>query len=56
MAPYRVLVVDDSGFMRKIISDLIVQDPQFIIVATAANGQEAIDAVHKWKPDAVTLI
>ncbi|MGO4543895.1 chemotaxis response regulator protein-glutamate methylesterase [Paenibacillus sp. 2TAB23] len=55
MVPYRVLVVDDSGFMRKIISDLIVQDPQFIIVATAVNGQEAIEAVREWKPDVVTL-
>ncbi|MEV5024736.1 protein-glutamate methylesterase/protein-glutamine glutaminase [Paenibacillus sp. LPE1-1-1.1] len=55
MVPYRVLVVDDSGFMRKIISDLIIQDPQFTIVATAANGQEAIEAVLEWKPDAVTL-
>jgi two-component system chemotaxis response regulator CheB len=55
MAPYRILVVDDSGFMRKIISDLIIQDPQFTIVATAVNGQEAVEAVHKWKPDAVTL-
>ncbi|MCM3625930.1 chemotaxis response regulator protein-glutamate methylesterase [Paenibacillus glycanilyticus] len=55
MAPYRVLVVDDSPFMRKIFSDLIVQDPQFTIVATACNGLEAIEAVKKWKPDAVTL-
>lgn len=55
MAPYRVLVVDDSPFMRKIFSDLIVQDPQFTIVATACNGLEAIEAVQKWKPDAVTL-
>ena len=55
MAPYRVLVVDDSGFMRKIISDLIVQDPQFTIVGTAENGLDAIEAVREWKPDAVTL-
>lgn len=55
MAPYRILVVDDSAFMRKIISDLIVQDPQFTIVATAENGEEAIQSVTKWKPDAVTL-
>lgn len=55
MAPYRVLVVDDSPFMRKIFSDLIVQDPQFTIVATACNGLEAIEAVKNWKPDAVTL-
>lgn len=55
MAPYRVLVVDDSAFMRKIISDLIMQDPQFTIAATASNGQEAIDAVKEWKPDVVTI-
>jgi len=55
MVPYRVLVVDDSAFMRKIISDLIVQDSQFTIVATAKNGQEAIEAVREWKPDVVTL-
>ncbi|WP_028611018.1 protein-glutamate methylesterase/protein-glutamine glutaminase [Paenibacillus harenae] len=55
MNSYRVLVVDDSAFMRKFISDLIVQDPQFSIVATAVNGMEAIEAVREWKPDAVTL-
>ncbi|WP_424765774.1 chemotaxis-specific protein-glutamate methyltransferase CheB [Paenibacillus sp. sgz302251] len=55
MAPYRILVVDDSAFMRKIISDLIIQDPQFTIVATAVNGQEAVEAVRVWKPDAITL-
>ncbi|MDQ0113095.1 protein-glutamate methylesterase/protein-glutamine glutaminase [Paenibacillus harenae] len=55
MAPYRILVVDDSPFMRKIISDLIVQDPQFAIVGTAENGEEAIQSVTKWKPDAITL-
>jgi two-component system chemotaxis response regulator CheB len=55
MAPYRILVVDDSAFMRKIISDLILQDSQFTIVATADNGEEAIKAVTQWKPDAVTL-
>ena len=44
MNAYRVLVVDDSAFMRKIICDLITADPQFEIVATAKNGREAIDA------------
>ncbi|MFF2089029.1 chemotaxis response regulator protein-glutamate methylesterase [Paenibacillus sp. NPDC058174] len=55
MAPYRVLIVDDSPFMRKIFSDLIVKDPQFTIAGTAANGREAIEAVERLKPDAVTL-
>ncbi|UVI32517.1 protein-glutamate methylesterase/protein-glutamine glutaminase [Paenibacillus spongiae] len=55
MTSYRVLVVDDSAFMRKIFSDLITADKQFEIIATATNGQEAIEAVERWKPDVITL-
>ncbi|QYR19753.1 chemotaxis response regulator protein-glutamate methylesterase [Paenibacillus sp. sptzw28] len=55
MNAHRVLVVDDSAFMRKIISDIIITDPQFNIVATAANGCEAIEAVERWKPDVITM-
>lgn len=55
MALYRVLVVDDSAFMRKIVSDLIASDEQFEVVATAANGLAAIEAVVKHKPDVVTM-
>lgn len=55
MAPYRVLVVDDSAFMRAIISDLIVKDKQFTIAATASNGMEAIVAVKEHQPDVITM-
>lgn len=55
MALNRVLVVDDSAFMRKIVSDLITSDDQFEVVATAGNGLAAIEAVTKHKPDAVTM-
>jgi two-component system chemotaxis response regulator CheB len=55
MNAHRVLVVDDSAFMRKIICDLITTDPQFEIVATAQNGREAIEAVEEWKPDVITM-
>ncbi|MBB3109411.1 two-component system chemotaxis response regulator CheB [Paenibacillus phyllosphaerae] len=55
MALYRVLVVDDSPFMRKIISDMISVDKQFEIVATASNGQEAFDATALFKPDVITM-
>ncbi|GKU78645.1 chemotaxis response regulator protein-glutamate methylesterase [Paenibacillus sp. L3-i20] len=55
MAPYRVLVVDDSAFMRKIISDLILQDDRFVIAATAVNGMEAVTAVAEHKPDVITM-
>jgi two-component system chemotaxis response regulator CheB len=55
MAPYNILVVDDSVFMRKIISDLISEDPQFKVIATAKNGKEAIEQVKLLNPDAVTM-
>ncbi|MCE5168075.1 chemotaxis response regulator protein-glutamate methylesterase [Paenibacillus profundus] len=51
----KVLVVDDSAFMRTIISDLIVRDPSFEIAGTARHGLEAVDKVKELKPDAVTL-
>jgi two-component system, chemotaxis family, protein-glutamate methylesterase/glutaminase len=41
--------------MRKIISDLISENPQFTIVGTAKNGIEAIEKVKLLRPDAVTM-
>ncbi|GGD68220.1 protein-glutamate methylesterase/protein-glutamine glutaminase [Paenibacillus nasutitermitis] len=55
MNAHRVLVVDDSAFMRKILSDIISADPNFEIVATAANGREALESVTQWKPDVITM-
>lgn len=55
MANFRVLVVDDSSFMRKIISDLIVENASFEIAGTAANGKEALDKVRELQPDLVTM-
>ncbi|MDP4097523.1 chemotaxis-specific protein-glutamate methyltransferase CheB [Paenibacillus sp. P96] len=55
MAVFRVLIVDDSAFMRKIISDLIVQDTSFEIAGTAVNGREALDKIRGLKPDLVTM-
>jgi len=55
MAPYHILVVDDSVFMRKIISDLIAENPQFKVIGTAKNGKEAVEQVKLLKPDAVTM-
>lgn len=55
MTPYNILVVDDSVFMRKIISDLISENPQYKVIGTAKNGQEAIEQVKLLRPDAVTM-
>ena len=55
MTPFRVLVVDDSPFMRKIITDLIVRNREFAVVATAKTGSEAVEAARLWKPDVITM-
>ncbi|SDC86823.1 two-component system, chemotaxis family, response regulator CheB [Paenibacillus sp. UNCCL117] len=53
--PYDVLVVDDSVFMRKLISDFIAEDPSLRVVGTAKNGKEAVELVKKLRPHAVTM-
>lgn len=53
--PYRIMVVDDSAFMRKIVSDLIEQDSAFQVVGTARNGREAIEQIALLSPDLVTM-
>ena len=51
----RVLVVDDSAFMRLVISDMLASDPQIHIVGKARNGADAVEKVKRLKPDVVTL-
>jgi two-component system chemotaxis response regulator CheB len=55
MSPIKVLVVDDSALMRRIISDILKSDPEIIVVGTAKNGQEALEAIPKLSPDVLTL-
>ena len=51
----RVLVVDDSALMRKIISDIINSDPECEVAATARNGEEAVKSTAILRPDVITL-
>ncbi len=51
----RVLVVDDSAFMRKAISMMIEDDPGIEVVGTARDGIDAIEKVRSLSPDLVTL-
>ncbi len=50
-----VLVVDDSAFMRRVISDILNSDPQINVMDTAKNGVEAIEKISALHPDVVTL-
>jgi two-component system chemotaxis response regulator CheB len=51
----KVLIVDDSSFFRKRLTEIIDADPRLKVVATAANGQEAIDQFQMVRPDVVTM-
>ncbi|SHH26899.1 two-component system, chemotaxis family, response regulator CheB [Caloranaerobacter azorensis DSM 13643] len=51
----KVLVVDDSAFMRKIISDILVSDRMIEVIGTAKNGKEALDKIPHLNPDVITL-
>jgi two-component system chemotaxis response regulator CheB len=51
----RVLITDDSLFMRAAIKKLLERDGRFEIIGEAKNGQEAIDKVRTLKPDVCTM-
>lgn len=51
----KVLVVDDSAFMRKVLSDMLNSDPALQVVGTARNGLDALEKIAQLKPDVVTL-
>ncbi|MEA1961737.1 MAG: chemotaxis response regulator protein-glutamate methylesterase [Bacillota bacterium] len=51
----KVLVVDDSAFMRKVISDIINSDPELEVVDRARNGIDALQKIPQVHPDVVTL-
>jgi two-component system chemotaxis response regulator CheB len=51
----RVLIVDDSAFMRKVIGDILSADPNIEVVGRARNGEEALLRLADVSPDVVTL-
>ncbi len=52
--PYRVLVVDDSTVMRKIVTQ-ILRSEAFEIVSEASNGEEGVEMYNEYKPHLVTM-
>ncbi|HIH43566.1 MAG TPA: chemotaxis response regulator protein-glutamate methylesterase [Candidatus Methanoperedenaceae archaeon] len=55
MSRIRVLVVDDSALMRKMISDMLADSEDIEVIARASNGMDAIEKVTRLKPDVVTM-
>lgn len=55
MSTLKVLVVDDSAFMRKIIQDMLESDPEITVVGTAFDGVDALNKVPVLSPDVITL-
>src|SRR5215212_5911118 len=54
-AKIRVLVVDDSAVMRKLIPGILERDGDIEVVATAIDGDFALNKIEQLKPDVVTL-
>lgn len=51
----RVLIVDDSSFMRMAIRSILAKDPTIDIVGTAADGMEGVEKAIALKPDLITM-
>lgn len=51
----RVLVVDDSPYVRKVVSDMLSAVPEITVVGTAGTGREALVQLRELQPDIVTL-
>ena len=55
MDKIKVIVVDDSAFMRKAISDMIESENSFEVIAKFRDGRELVEKIEKYDPDIITL-
>ncbi len=53
--PVRVLVVDDSAFMRKMLTQIVATGPGIEVVGTARDGEDALEKLDTLRPDVITL-
>jgi len=51
----RVLIVDDSTFVRQALSRMLGADPEIVVAGQAVDGREAIEKVIELDPDVVTM-
>ena len=50
----KVLVVDDSAYVRKVVTQIISRSPFLEVVGTARDGKDALEKVEEYKPDVIT--
>jgi two-component system chemotaxis response regulator CheB len=55
MKRIKVLLVDDSAVIRKVLGDLLASDPDIEVVGTASNGKIALEQVQNLQPDIITM-
>ncbi|MBB6452904.1 two-component system chemotaxis response regulator CheB [Salirhabdus euzebyi] len=55
MKQIRTIVIDDSAFMRKMLTEILNSDPSIEVVTTARNGKDGIEKIKQYKPDVITL-
>lgn len=51
----KVLVVDDSSFFRRRVSEIVKQDPDLEVIGTASNGAEAVKLAAQLRPQVITM-
>ena len=54
-SPIRVVIADDSPFMRKALTMLLQEDPDIEVIGVAKDGRECLDLVENLNPDILTL-
>lgn len=54
MSKVRVLIVDDSAFVRKVVREMLTSDSEIEVVGTARDGHEALEMADRLRPDVVT--
>ncbi|MYL37711.1 chemotaxis-specific protein-glutamate methyltransferase CheB [Halobacillus litoralis] len=55
MKEIKVLIVDDSAFMRRVLSDILQQDQRLTVVGAARNGRDCLRKLKQVQPDVITM-
>jgi len=53
-SPIRVIIIDDSAFVRKVVREMLSRDPEIEVVGAARDGEEGIQLIAELNPDVVT--